>query len=137
MKLLHETRWFESWAPVLGRILIALLFIPAGWSKLMAFEQTAQWVGSVGVPLPEVAVVIAILCELIGGVMILVGYKTRLAACALAIFTIVITFIFHPVTVPEQAMAFWKNLAIAGGLLYVATYGAQKLALKKCAMPAA
>lgn len=137
MKLLHEMPWFEKFAPVLGRILVAALFIPAGWNKLVGFEQTAQWIASAGIPFAELCVVIAIVVELIGGIMILVGYKTRMAACVLAVFTAIITPIFHPLSDPMQAMAFFKNFAIVGGLLYMATYGAQAVAVKKCPMPKA
>lgn len=115
---------------LLGRALIALLFVPAGWSKIGGFSGTAGYIASKGVPLPEVAAAIAILVELGLGLMLLLGWRTRLAALGIAVFTVVITFIFHNFwAVPaEQVMAqqqnFFKNLAVVGGLLAFTVFGA-------------
>ncbi len=73
---------------LVGRVLLALLFVPAGFSKLMGFAGTVGYISSVGAPLPQVAAVIAIVVELGLGLMLLVGFKTRLAAVVLAVFTV-------------------------------------------------
>jgi len=114
---------------LLGRALIALLFIPGGIGKLTGFAGTVGYIASKGVPLPEVCAVIAIVVELGLGILLLVGWQTRWAALGIAIFTVVITFIFHafwnvpPEQVMMQKMNFFKNLAIAGGLYAFAAFG--------------
>lgn len=109
---------------LLGRALIALLFIPAGFSKIAGFAGTAGYIASKGVPLPEVAAAIAIAVELGLGLLVLVGLQTRWAALGIALFTVVITFIFHPLSDPSQAQAFFKNIAVVGGLLTIVAWGA-------------
>ena len=74
---------------LVGRVLLALLFVPAGFSKLMGFAGTVGYISSVGAPLPQVAAVIAIIVELGLGLMLLVGFKTRFAALVMAIYTVV------------------------------------------------
>lgn len=113
-----------------ARVLIALLFVPAGWGKLTGFAGVSGYIASKGVPLPEVAAAIAVFVELVLGVMLIVGFKTRWAALGMAVFTIVITPIFHAYwAVPAaqhvpQMLNFYKNFAIVGGLLMIAAYGA-------------
>ncbi|WP_372826043.1 DoxX family protein [Polaromonas sp.] len=115
---------------LLGRVLIALLFIPAGFGKIAGFAGTAGYIASKGVPLPEVAAALAIAVELGLGLLLLVGLQTRWAALGIAIFTVVITFIFHaywnmPVEqVMMQKQAFFKNIAVVGGLLTIVAWGA-------------
>jgi putative oxidoreductase len=114
---------------LLGRALIALLFIPAGFSKIGGFAGTAGYIASQGVPFPEVAAAIGIAVELGLGVLLLVGFQARWAALGIALFTVVITFIFHPYwaagaeQLMMQKMSFFKNMAIAGGLFAIAAYG--------------
>ncbi len=113
-----------------GRILLALLFVPAGFSKIGGFAGTVGYIASKGVPLPEVAAAIAIAVELGLGLLLLVGWKTRWAALGIAFFTAVITVIFHnywafpAAQMMQQQQAFFKNIAIVGGLLLVAAFGA-------------
>ena len=114
---------------LLGRALIALLFIPAGVAKIGGFAGTVGYIASKGVPLPEVAAALAIGIELGLGVLLLVGFQTRWAALGIALFTLVITFIFHNYwAVPAAQMmmeqqAFFKNIAVLGGLLTIAAWG--------------
>ena len=107
-----------------GRALLALLFVPAGYGKIAGFAGAAGYAAAKGVPLPELAIAIAIAVELGLGLLLLVGYQTRWVALAIAFFTVVITFIFHPLSDPTQAQAFFKNIAVVGGLLTVAAWGA-------------
>ena len=107
-----------------GRLLLALLFIPAGFGKIGGFAATAGYAASKGVPLAELAIAIAIFVELGLGLLLLVGFQTRWAALGMAFFTFVISFIFHPLSDPSQAQSFFKNMAIVGGLLSVAAWGA-------------
>ena len=115
---------------LLGRVLIALLFVPAGFGKIAGFAATTGYIASKGVPLPEVATAIAIAVELGLGLLLLVGFQTRWAALGIALFTAVITFIFHNFwampadQVMLQQQAFFKNIAAVGGLLTIAAWGA-------------
>lgn len=114
---------------LIGRVLLALLFIPAGWSKIAGFAGVAGYIASKGVPLPEVCAAIAIVAELGLGILLLVGWQARWAALGLAVFTAVITPIFHNFwAMPEaqvmmQKQAFFKNLAVVGGLLAIGAFG--------------
>ena len=113
-----------------GRALLALLFVPSGFAKIAGFAGTAGYIASKGVPLPEVSVAIAIAVELGLGLLLLVGWQTRWAALGIAVFTAVITFIFHNYwAVPaeqmmQQQQAFFKNIAVVGGLILVVAFGA-------------
>ena len=115
---------------LIGRVLIALLFVPAGWGKIAGFAGLVGYIASKGVPLPEVCAAIAIGAELGLGLLLLVGYQTRWAALLLGIFTFVISFIFHnfwAVAADQLAMQrgqFFKNLAVCGGLFAFAAFGA-------------
>ena len=114
---------------LIGRALLALLFIPAGYSKIVGFAGTVGYIASKGVPLPEVAAAIAIGVELGLGLLLLVGLQARWAALGMAFFTLVITFIFHnfwavdPAMATQQMQAFFKNIAVVGGLLTVVAWG--------------
>lgn len=115
---------------LVGRLLLALLFLPAGLTKISGFADTVGYIASAGLPLPQVAAVVAILVEVLGGLALVAGYGTRLAALALVVFTLVANFGFHNFwTAPaDQAMVqqllFFKNLAVIGGLLVLAAHGA-------------
>ncbi|MDB5859076.1 MAG: DoxX family protein [Ramlibacter sp.] len=138
MPTLH-TNNSDSSAPdilaLIGRVLIASMFIPAGWGKVVGFAGTVGYIASKGVPLPEVCAALAIAAELGLGLLFLVGFQARWAALGLAIFTAVITPIFHNYwALPEaqvmmQKLNFTKNLAIVGGLLAFAAFGAGRLSL--------
>jgi putative oxidoreductase len=115
---------------LVGRVLLAWLFIPAGWGKIAGFAGVAGYIASKGVPFPEVCAALAIAVELGLGILLLVGWQARWAALGLAIFVAAITPIFHNFWAVEEAQkmmqeqAFNKNLAVVGGLLVVAALGA-------------
>ena len=118
-----------------GRILLALLFVPAGFGKIGGFEGTAGYIASVGLPLPQLGAALAIVVELGLGLLLLAGYRTRLAALVLAVFTVAAGVIFHAYwgvpaeQVMMQKINFYKNLGIAGGLLAFVAFGAGGLSL--------
>jgi putative oxidoreductase len=120
---------------LVGRLLIAALFLPAGIAKATGFAGTVGYIGSVGLPAPAAAATVAMLLEIVGGVALILGYRTRVFALAFAAFTLVATFFFHAFwAVPaEQAMVqqlmFFKNIAVVGGLLFVAVQGAGRFSL--------
>lgn len=115
---------------LLGRVLIAVLFLPAGFGKLTGFAGTVGYISSVGLPLPTLAAVLAIVVEIGGGLAVLTGFGTRIAALALALFTLTASFFFHNYWgAPAdqqfmQQLLFFKNIAVAGGLFTLAAWGA-------------
>ncbi len=115
---------------LLGRLMLVALFLPAGLSKLSAFEGTVGYIDSVGLPLPAVAAALAVVIEVVGSLALLLGFQTRIAAAVLAVFTLVASVFFHAfwAAAPEQAfvqqLLFFKNIAVTGGLLILATSGA-------------
>lgn len=115
---------------LIGRLLLALLFLPAGISKIAGFAGTVGYIGSKGLPMPALGAVIAIIVEVGGSLALISGFGTRFAALALAAFTLVATFFFHNfwgVPVDQammQQLMFYKNIAVVGGLLLLAAHGA-------------
>lgn len=113
-----------------GRLLLALLFLPAGIGMLTGFAGTVGYITSAGLPLPQVAAALALVVEIAGGAALIAGYGTRLAAIVLAGFTLVASFFFHNYwAVPAeqqmvQQLLFYKNMAVVGGLLTLAAWGA-------------
>lgn len=114
-----------SVAILAGRVLLSILFILAGFSKLTAIAGTAQWFASIGLPMPTVAAVGSGLVELLGGLAILVGFKTRIAAIVLALFTLAATAVAHlDFSQAGNALMLQKNLGLTGGFLLLAVLGA-------------
>jgi putative oxidoreductase len=120
----------QNLALLVGRVLIAAMFVIAGYNKIGGFSGTASYIASKGLPLPEVGAALAIAVELGAGIMLVLGLKARWAALALAVFTAAATYFFHNFwAMPEaqkamQTLMFQKNLAIIGGLLAFAVVGA-------------
>ena len=120
---------------LVGRVLLALMFVTAGFSKLTALEGTAGCIASVGLPAPMLLAVAAGVVELVAGVLIIVGWQARWAALALAVFTVVASVLFHNYWAKpadkafmEQLM-FMKNMSVTGGLLVLFAFGAGALSL--------
>lgn len=115
---------------LLGRFLLAALFLPAGIGKITGFSGTVGYISSVGLPLPEVGAALALTVEIVGGIALIIGLGTRPAAFILALFTLAASFFFHNywgVPADQQMMQqllFYKNIAVVGGLLTVAAWGA-------------
>ncbi len=132
---MNATRSAPAWLDLLARILLAGVFIVFGWLQLTRYGFYIGYATKFGVPLPSILMAFAILVELGGGLMLLVGWKTRWAGLALAIFTIIVTCFFHrywefdPAQAPIQMANFYKNLSMIGGLLYVYFYGAGQYSL--------
>lgn len=121
---------FNNMAALIGRIFIAVLFIPAGWTKLMAISGTASYFASLGLPMPMVTAILVGLIELLGGLALLVGLQTRIAAVIVALFTIGTILVAHiDFSNGLNIIMAQKNLAIAGGLLALAAYGAGRYSL--------
>jgi len=125
----------ERFAPLAGRILLALIFLASGLNKISAWTQTAAYMASKGMPLVPFLLVVAILFEIGGGLSVVLGYRARLGAAALIIFLIPATLIFHNFWTYQgmeqqvQMIMFMKNLAIMGGLGMMIGLGAGPLSL--------
>lgn len=116
--------------PLAGRLLLAAIFIASGVGKLAAPAATQGYIASVGAPLPLLAYAIAVVVEVVGGAMLLVGYRTRATAVVLAIFTLAAAALFHNNFADQMQMInFMKNLAITGGLLQVVAFGAGRFSV--------
>ena len=126
---------YESILNLLGRIAIAALFLPAGLNKLMGMEGVTGYFASLGLPVVAVLVWVVIAIEVLGGVALILGYKTRLVAIGLAIFTVLSSIVGHafwaaPVDAAFIAqLLFFKNMAVTGGLLILASSGAGSISI--------
>jgi len=127
----------KDWATLLGRMLLALLFVISGFGKIPGFQGTVGHIASKGLPLPQVLAALAVLCELGGGIAIALGWKTRWVAAAMILFMIVITPIFHnfwaapPDQVINQQTNFMKNVSILGGFLILFAFGPGRYSIDK------
>ena len=114
----------------IGRLLLATLFLLSGVSKLTSAAATTAYIASAGLPLPGAAYVLTVIVEIGGGLLLLVGYQARLAAAVLAVFTLAAAMFFHNNFADQNQMIhFLKNVAITGGLLQVAAWGAGRWSL--------
>ena len=126
---------YQNLLALAGRILLAVLFVPAGFNKIGGFAGTAGYIASVGLPAPQLGVAIAIVVELGLGLLLLAGWRTRWVSLVLAAFTVVAAVFFHNYwaapaeQVMMQQINFFKNLAIAGGLLFIAAFGPGRISL--------
>jgi putative oxidoreductase len=119
-----------SIVPLAGRILISTIFIFSGLSKFAGHAAVAGYAASKGLPAPDVAIWLAAAVELFGGLAILLGFQARIAAWLLFLFLIPTSVVFHNFWAMEgmdkmtNQAHFFKNVAIMGGLLFVAAFGA-------------
>ncbi len=115
---------------MIGRLLIATIFLVSGFGKLASPAGTIGYIASVGLPAPTLAYAAALAIELGGGLLLVLGYRTRLVALGLAIFSVVSALFFHSALGDQNQMFhFLKNLAMAGGLLQFVAYGAGAFSL--------
>lgn len=115
----------KSTVIVLARLLMAYIFIVAGWGKITGYAGTASFMESKG--LSSALLPLVILLEFGGGLALLVGFQTRLVAFALGIFSIASAFLFHGT--PQDATSFMKNIAMAGGYFAILASGAGCLSI--------
>jgi len=127
----------QRFGPLIGRILIAFIFLFAGFGKVTGFEGTVGYIASKGLPLPQLAAIAAIIVELGGSIMLIVGWNARLAAAAMFVFTAMTALFFHnfwavPADLAQNQMIhFMKNISMMGGLLYVVVHGSGPLSLSQ------
>ena len=119
-----------NFTTLIGRALLAAIFIISGFGKLADPTGTIAFISSTGAPLPELGYAIALLVELGLATALLIGYRARLVALLIALFTLATAFMFHfDLNNQMQTIMFLKNLAITGGLLQIAAHGAGGLSL--------
>ena len=116
--------------PVAGRVMISVLFLLSGLSKLAAPAMTIGYIQSAGLPLPTAGFVLSAFVETVGGIALLLGYRTRIVASILFLFTLAAAAFFHNHFADQnQFIHFFKNIAIAGGLLHVVAFGGGRISL--------
>lgn len=127
----------NSAVPAAGRALIAAIFFISGVGKLLAPGATMAYIGSLGLPAPALGLIGALVLELAGATLLIVGYKTRLVALLLAAYAVVTALIFHHALADQNQMFHYlKNLAMAGGLLQVVAFGPGPFSLDNLRAPA-
>lgn len=123
---------------LIGRLLISAIFILAGVSKLANYDQTAAYMASKGMTMIPLFLIGAAAVEILGGLSLFLGFKTRIGAALLLIFLVPTTYIFHSFWTAsgaehaQEQIDFLKNLAIFGGLLYVLNFGPGGLSIDAC-----
>ncbi|MCO7516455.1 DoxX family protein [Pseudomonas guariconensis] len=122
---------------LIARILLMILFIMSGWSKLTGFEGTVGYMTSLGAPVPMLAAAIAVIMEFAVGILLILGFYTRPLAFLFALFVVGTALLGHPfwnMVDPERSAnmtQFFKNLSIVGGLLLLALSGAGRFSLDR------
>jgi putative oxidoreductase len=124
----------NKYLPLIGRILIGAPFIMSGIGKLTSYAATTGYIASVGLPLAGLGWVIAVLMEAGGGTLLLLGYRMRLVAPLMALFTLATAIFFHHNFADQNQMIhFLKNIMLMGGLLNIAYFGAGPVSLDSAA----
>ena len=119
----------NKFGPVVGRILMAIIFLKSGIGKIGGFAGTAGYMASKGLPMAEVLLVITIIIEIGAAAMLIVGWKARWGAAALFLWMIPVTLLFHNFwAMPAdqqyvQSIMFFKNVTMMGGMLYIMAFG--------------
>jgi putative oxidoreductase len=131
----------EKYVPLIGRILLAVIFVLGGWGKLFSVGATAGYIASKGLPFAGLLAVAAVVIELGGGILLILGWQTRWIGLILFLFVLIITPIFHnfwafdavnqAAQYGAQRINFLKNLAIMGGMLYVIAFGGGPLSVSR------
>lgn len=115
----------NPYVSALGRLLIAALFLISGLGKIVAPALTQGYIASAGLPFPLLAYLVALVIEVVGGILLILGYKSQIVASVMAVFTVAAALAFHSHFADQNAMAhFLKNISITGGLLQIAAFGA-------------
>jgi putative oxidoreductase len=115
---------------VVGRVLIAAIFLLSGLSKIAAPNYTVGYIASVGLPFPWLGYAIAVAVEIGGSLALIAGYQARVSAALLAAFSIATALAFHNHLADQnQFIHFFKNVSMAGGLLQVVAFGAGRFSL--------
>lgn len=130
-------QFITKFGPLVGRILMAVIFLLSGIGKIGNFAGTAGYMASKGVPMTELLLVITIIIEVGSAVMLVLGWKARLAAAVLFLWMIPVTLTFHNFWAAPadqqmvQQIMFLKNLAMMGGILFIMAFGSGPYSLER------
>ena len=117
----------EKWLPLVGRVMIAAIFLLSGISKIADPAGSMAYIQAVGLPLPAFALAGAITVEIVGGLLLISGYRARIVATVIALFSLATATFFHSNLADQnQFIHFFKNIAIAGGLLQIVAFGTRR-----------
>ncbi len=121
---------YTAFAALIGRLLISPIFLLSGIGKITGSETYLGYISAFGLPFPVLALIGAIVLEIAGGLALMLGYQMRLVGLVLAVFSLATALIFHSDFADQsQFLHFWKNAAMAGGLLQLAAFGTGTLSL--------
>lgn len=119
-----------DYVAVVGRVLIGVLFLMSGLSKLAAPAAVQGYIASVGMPAPVIAFAVAVAVEVLGSLLLIAGVRTRFVAAGMTVFTLATALAFHNNFADQNQMIhFMKNIAIMGGLLQVVAFGGGKFSV--------
>jgi putative oxidoreductase len=122
----------SSYLSFVGRVLLGLPFAMSGLSKLAAYGSTTAAIAAAGLPFPPLAFVVAVAVELGGGLLLVLGYRVRPVALALAVFSLVTAVSFHSQFADQNQMIhFLKDVMIAGGLLQIVAFGPGAISIEQ------
>jgi putative oxidoreductase len=129
---------YHPYVPLVARLLMAAIFVVFGVRKILAYAFYAGYFAKLGFPMPQAVVAIAIVIEVVGGVLLAIGWKTRWVAWLLALFTLIAMLMAHrywefgdAAQYANQMTHFFKNLCIIGGLMMVASFGPGPVSVDK------
>jgi putative oxidoreductase len=135
--MIPYSRSYEHWAPAVARWIFGLQFLIGAAFKVMWHSAEVAQTAAVGVPLPEIAVWLAFIFEIVAGLALILGWKVRPIALLLALYVLLLAVLFYRNVADPMTMGmFISHLSFIAGLLYVSVYGAQHVAIKKDAPPA-
>ncbi len=127
----------NKFGPLVGRVLMAIIFLLSGINKIGGFAGTAGYMASKGLPMADVLLVITIIIEIGAALMLIVGWKARFAAAVVFLWMIPVTLVFHnfwaapAAQYQVQMIMFMKNLAMMGGMLYVVAFGSGPVSMER------
>jgi putative oxidoreductase len=119
--------WCDCYSPLIGRVIMGGIFLMSASTKALEYADTAVQLSKAGVPYPEYAGLLFVTIEALGGLALVVGYRTKLAASVLLVFTAGIALTFHTAAGLQNLMS--TDLALIAGLLYIMTYGSGLVAI--------
>lgn len=124
------SRVAEGVVPLVARVLMCGIFIPAAIGKTFAWDSNVAYMRAHGMPLVPLFLAAALVVEVVGPLLLIVGYRARLASLVMALYLVPVSLIFHPIWAGGMAQTgFLKNAGIIGGLLMVTAFGAGTLSI--------
>ncbi len=139
MTLPHYSKVYETWAPVIARVIFGGVFLMSASYKIPGTEMFTMQVGmseAAGIPLPLVAVTLAFILEVVAGVALVIGWQVRTFAVLLAGFVVLVALFFYRNLADQAILTLFMNcVTLTSGLVYVSVYGTQSFAVKKDPLP--